>query len=223
MQHLEAANRSFVVESRNYVFAVLTAGPQYCRVTLTFLLSSVVVPSRSYFYEIQAQMVGSLWCMTNDSMKKALSKIKTNTIFKIDGAWDHRRNGKACFVTFFDSRRDKIIHCEVAELNHGKVKVNFGVASKNMESLGIERAIQKLKENHCYSLVIKQRDGFINKNLENPTLNLHEWSPTPSLWEPLKFNPKRVLSCNIKYFRRKTPKNNRLLSFFTKHFNYLQP
>lgn len=137
----------FLAETRSFVFSLIATGLQYGKASLAFLLCNVIVPSRSVFYAVQSAMVAPLWKLAEDSMSSALNSISKDSTITVDGAWDHRRNGKVCCVVFIDSKTDKIIHTEVVERSRGKLKGNFVGASTNMESEGVKRGIAKLKSN----------------------------------------------------------------------------
>lgn len=52
--------------------------------------------------------------MAKKYVQKYAKQIKENSIISIDGAWDHRRHGSACIVTFIDIDTRKIIDFEIA-------------------------------------------------------------------------------------------------------------
>lgn len=150
----------------SFVFSVVATGLSYARVSLAFLLCSIVVPSQSLFYKLQRKLLPIFENQANESMKKCRDMMKPNTTITVDGAWDHKRNGNYCTVFFIDSQQDKIIHSELVSKRRARVNGNYTGSSNGMESAGVERGIKFLKSNgvvassYCHDKDNKTRKLF---------------------------------------------------------------
>lgn len=81
--------------------------------------------------------------MAKKSAKKYLEKMEENAIISIDGAWDHRRHGTTCIVTFIDINSRKIVDFEIAFQPKQFVDGNTEECSRNLEKVCIERLIER--------------------------------------------------------------------------------
>lgn len=157
-----------------FTLSILVFGLSYSIVRNIFNFNGIEVCSEKTFYKYQNIISPIIIKMAKDSAKNFSEKIENNTIISIDGAWDHRRHGSACIVTFIDLKTRKIIDFEISLINKQFVKGNTKECSRNLEKVCMERLIERWKNSPKIKYYIHDNDGVTRSLIEKSKWNITE-------------------------------------------------
>lgn len=149
--HLTQTNNHYSIDNdMTFTISILIFGLSYQIARNLFNFNGIDVCSEKKFYQYQNQISPIIIQMAKESAKNFSKKIENDTIISIDGAWDHRRHGTACIVTFIDLKTRKIIDFEISTTPKPFVQGNTNECSRNLEKDQLKNWL---------------RDGNILKNL----------------------------------------------------------
>ena len=129
---------------------------------------------KKLFYKNQDIISPVIIKMAKDSAKKFSENISDDTIISIDGAWDHRRHGSACIVTFIDLKTRKIIDFEISLIPKQYVTGNTEECSRNLEKVCMERLIERWKNSQKVKYYIHDNDGVTRSLIEKSKWQIKE-------------------------------------------------
>lgn len=157
-QRIKALKKAFL-----YILATLLVGLTFSQLNTYHRISNTkyMFPSKTNFYVKQRIIGHAIQELAKEMMEKEVSKIQNNTIISIDAAWDHRRNGQFCVIDSIDTKTNKIINIEI--ISKKSILEKFENASNLMEREGVNRTIQKLKNNTKIIGYVHDKDSKTTK------------------------------------------------------------
>lgn len=157
-----------------FAISVLLSGLSYSVVKFLFNFNCIYICSEKEFYYYQKIVVPVINSMAKKSAKKYLEKMEENAIISIDGAWDHRRHGTTCIVTFIDINSRKIVDFEIAFQPKQFVDGNTEECSRNLEKVCIERLIERWESNQKVRYYTHDNDGVTRNVIDNSVWKVKE-------------------------------------------------
>lgn len=158
-----AANVKRNIGGLSMAFAVICAGLGFDEAALFCFLIGMIPPCRSVFFTQQKKVVNALIQFVCESMAYARNQMSPHGQFSVDGAWNHRRNGSKCVVTFSDVKTNKIIHTEFISKSRPGCSGNYTGPSHNMESVGVKRGLKFLKKFTTIVSYVHDKDNCTSK------------------------------------------------------------
>ena len=165
-QITQTNNHYSIDNDMTFTISILIFGLSYQIARNIFNFNGIDVCSEKTFYKYQKQISPIIIQMSKESAKKFSEKIENDTIISIDGAWDHRRHGTACIVTFIDLKTRKIIDFEISTTPKQFVQGNTNECSRNLEKVSIEKLVERWKHSQKFKYYIHDNDG-VTRNIIN--------------------------------------------------------
>lgn len=165
-QLTQTNNHYSIDNDMTFTISILIFGLSYQIARNVFNFNGIEVCSEKTFYKYQNQISPIIIQMAKESAKNFSEKIENDTIISIDGAWDHRRHGTACIVTFIDIKTRKIIDFEISTTPKQFVHGNTNECSRNLEKVSIEKLVERWKHSQKFKYYIHDNDG-VTRNIIN--------------------------------------------------------
>lgn len=157
-----------------FTLSVLIFGLSYKIASNIFKFNGIEVCSEKVFYYYQTQISPIIIELAKNSSKKYAQNITNNTIISIDGAWDHRRHGSTCIVTFIDIKTRKIIDFEISFISKQYVNGTTKECSRNLEKTAMEILVERWKNSEKVDFYIHDNDGVTRNIIEKSKWKIKE-------------------------------------------------
>lgn len=135
------------VDADAMVLANIFTGQGYADQRKSLLIQNKQPVSESTYYRHQQAICNKIVDAVQNQCAEYAANIEDGTTLGTDGCWNHPRNGTACTVTVFDQHQEKVVAFSNVQKQCNKEEGNYEGSSNLMESVGIERCFQSLK-NH---------------------------------------------------------------------------
>ncbi len=193
-QLTQTNNHYSIDNDMTFTISILIFGLSYQIARNVFNFNGIEVCSEKTFYKYQNQISPIYIQMAKESAKNFSEKIENETIISIDGAWDHRRHGTACIVTFIDIKTRKIIDFEISTTPKQFVHGNTNECSRNLEKVSIEKLVERWKHSQKFKYYFHDNDGVTRNIINNSGWKIIE---TLDVGHALK-SSKKILKNSIK-------------------------
>ena len=207
----QTAKQLFKLTALKIVAIILILGLTYSVVRNLLDYLEIDMCSEKEFYQFQKTIEPNVIQMAKDSAKKYAEKIKDDTIISLDGAWDHRRHGTSCIVTFIDISTRKIIDFEIKTQHKQFVIGDTKEPSKNLEKECVIKLVERWKSSEKVKFYIHDNDGVTRNIIEKSGWKVTEILDIGHAVKAIKNNLNNFNQKNGKPFKKLKPSIERFL------------
>jgi hypothetical protein len=135
------------VEAKELAYAIIVTGCGNKQAVEVLACCNVGTPSQNDLNSALKKVCEKVVEMSRECCDYALSKLIPGDVISFDGAYDHRRKAKRCFVPIICQRNGKVIAYIVTGNDAPEDSPNYCAIAQNMEVHGMRLLLKDLEQN----------------------------------------------------------------------------
>jgi hypothetical protein len=114
-------------------------------------------------YTAQLLIIPGIIAFTRKTAAENREKMKPQAVVRIDGGWNHRRNGSAHLLDMIDVGSGRIVDFEMVQKTTASGRGNYEGSSNGMEVEALRRMVKRWEDDQNVAVVVTDQDSKMAK------------------------------------------------------------